>query len=239
MPIFYLSDKIQFPPPYLAEKGGLLAVGGDLCMERLLSAYQQGIFPWYSEGDPILWWSPDPRLVLFPKDLKVAKSLLKTIKQEKFNITADTCFEKVISACSDDRFRKSRGTWLVDDMKNAYCRLHQIGYAHSVEAWHENKLAGGLYGVAIGKCFFGESMFTRISNASKVALVKLVEFLVENGFDMIDCQMTTPHLIRFGAREIPRALFLSQLHISLSANTLKGPWRLTDIKTAHGEEAEP
>ena len=236
MPIFYLSEKIQFPPPYLAEEGGLLAVGGDLSTERLLSAYQQGIFPWYSEGDPILWWSPDPRLVLFPKNLKVSRSLLKTIKQGKFHITADNCFDRVIKACSDDRFRKNRGTWLVDDMKKAYRRLHRLGYAHSIEAWYNGRLAGGLYGVALGKCFFGESMFTRVSNASKVALVKLVEFLDKHQFDMIDCQMTTPHLLRFGAKEIPRPLFLSQLEISITAKTMKGPWQLSDDKTAQGEK---
>ena len=228
MAIFYLSDKIQFPPPYLAEKEGLLAVGGDLTTERLLNAYQQGIFPWFSDGDPILWWAPDPRLVLYPEELRISKSLLKTIRRKKFTITFDTSFEEVISACSDNGVRKKKGTWIVKEMKRAYCRLHECGYAHSVEAWHEGQLAGGLYGVSLGGCFFGESMFTRISDASKVALVNLAGFLKSNEFDMIDCQMTTPHLLRLGAREIPRDLFLSQLEISLSSKTLKGLWRHPD-----------
>ena len=225
MPIFYLSEKIQFPPPYLAEKEGLLAVGGDLSTERLLSAYQQGIFPWYSQGDPILWWSPDPRLVLFPNDLRISKSLSRTIRKNKFSVKFDTNFKEVITACSDDKVRKQKGTWIVGEMKRACCRLHEAGFAHSVESWHDGRLAGGLYGVSLGRCFFGESMFTRVSDASKVALVSLVDFLKANDFDMIDCQMTTPHLLRLGAREIPRALFLSQLEISLSSKTLRGPWR--------------
>ena len=219
---------MSFPRLTWPKEGGLLAVGGDLSSERLLSAYRQGIFPWYSDGDPILWWSPDPRLVLYPKELRVSRSLSKTIKKNKFSITFDRNFEKVITACSDDSLRKQEGTWLVEEMINAYCRLHRCGYAHSVEAWQDGKLAGGLYGVSLGKCFFGESMFTRVSDASKVALVKLVEFVRKMGFHMIDCQMTTHHLLRLGAREISRDFFLSQLEISLSSKTLKGQWDISN-----------
>jgi len=224
MPTFLLSDKIAFPPPHLAEKGGLLAVGGDLCQERLLSAYQKGIFPWFSEGEPILWWSPDPRLVLYPKDLRISKSLGRILKNNVFNITFDRAFDHVINACSVIRNKNNEQTWIVEDMKTAYSKLHTSGYAHSVEAWYKGELAGGLYGVALGKCFFGESMFTRISNASKVAFVYLVEYLADSSFEIIDCQVTTEHLKRFGAKEIPRRVFLEQLARSLQTPTKKGRW---------------
>lgn len=215
MPIVYLTDRIAFPPPTLATKEGLLAIGGDLSEKRLLLAYQMGIFPWYAPDEPILWWSPDPRLVLFPHELKIPKRLMRTIKQQIFQITIDKAFDQVIHECAMTRLEKNQRTWLVDDMIEAYCRLHKSGYAHSIEAWHEGKLAGGLYGVSIGKCFFGESMFTRVTNASKVAFVTLVKILEKLSFTMIDCQVKTQHLMQFGAREIPRKQFLALLEKSI------------------------
>jgi len=225
MPVFYLTDENIFPPPHLAEKEGLLAVGGDLSKDRLLLAYRMGIFPWYSDEEPVLWWSPDPRLVLYPKEIKVSKTLKKIIKKDKFHITMDQAFAGVIRECAQIRADNNVGTWINEDMMKAYFRLHQSGYAHSVEAWYEGGLSGGLYGVSLGKSFFGESMFTRISNASNVALVKLVEYLTALSFDMIDCQVRTEHMIRFGAREIPRDLFLQQLEESLDKQTIKGKWQ--------------
>jgi leucyl/phenylalanyl-tRNA--protein transferase len=227
MPVYLLSDDLKFPSPYLASGEGLLAVGGDLSQERLLLAYSLGIFPWYSEGEPIMWWSPDPRLVLYPSEIKISKSLQKTIKKGIFHVTLDHAFEKVIYACAQSRTKNDEGTWIVDDMIGAYCKLHESGFAHSVEAWHKGELAGGLYGVSLGECFFGESMFTHISNASKVAFVSLVEHLQALQFEMIDCQITTPHLISFGAREIPRARFLQELKQAMALPTIKGKWSLS------------
>ena len=226
MPVFLLSDEIAFPQPHLATSHGLLAVGGDLSQRRLLLAYSLGIFPWYSDNEPIMWWSPDPRLVLYPREIRVSKSLKKVIRKGAFHITMDTAFVDVISSCADIRTRNGEGTWIVEDMIEAYSMLHESGFAHSVEAWHEGKLAGGLYGVSIGRCFFGESMFTNVSNASKVALVTLAEYLEANSFDIIDCQVTTDHLIRFGAREIPRADFLEQLTTAIKGPIMRGKWRI-------------
>jgi leucyl/phenylalanyl-tRNA--protein transferase len=224
MPVYLLSDNLVFPSPQLAPQEGLLAVGGDLTQERLLLAYRMGIFPWYSENEPIMWWSPDPRLVLYPSELKISKSLKKTIKKRCFQITVDQAFESVIKACAQSRTRMQEGTWIVDDMIAAYCSLHESGLAHSVETWRAGKLAGGLYGVSLGRCFFGESMFTRISNASKVAFVALVEHLKTLNFKLIDCQVTTAHLLSFGAREIPRTRFLEELERSLGFPTIKNKW---------------
>lgn len=226
MPVFLLSDKIAFPPPHLAPKDGLLAVGGDLSQKRLLLAYSMGIFPWFSDNEPIMWWSPDPRLVLYPRDVRVSRTLSKIIKKNMFHLTMDSAFDQVINQCAQTRLQNNEGTWLVKDMIDAYCKLHESGFAHSVEAWYNNKLAGGLYGVSLGRCFFGESMFAHFSNASNVALVRLVEYLNDLSFDMIDCQVTTDHLIRFGAREIPRVRFLEQLEKSLEKPTLRGKWSL-------------
>lgn len=226
MPIFLLSDKIEFPPPQLASRYGLLAVGGDLSRKRLLLAYRMGIFPWFSNDEPIMWWSPDPRLVLYPREIKISKTLKKIIKKNAFKVTMDLAFNDVINHCADVRLKKDQGTWIVKEMMDAYCRLHESGFAHSVEAWHQGELAGGLYGVSLGKCFFGESMFTRISNASNVALVKLVEYLNALSFDMIDCQIPTNHLVRFGAKEVPRDRFLAQLEKSLEFPTKKGKWEM-------------
>jgi leucyl/phenylalanyl-tRNA--protein transferase len=227
VPVFLLSDTIEFPTPHLASEDGLLAVGGDLSQERLLLAYRMGIFPWFSNNEPILWWSPDPRLVLYPHEIKISKTLRKIIKKDVFNVTIDLAFNEVINQCAQVRVQKNEGTWIVRDMIDAYCNLHEAGFAHSVEVWHQGYLAGGLYGVSLGKCFFGESMFTRISNASNVGLVKLVEHLKELSFDMIDCQVPTEHLTRFGARQIPRIRFLNQLEKSLKAPTRKGKWRFS------------
>ncbi len=211
MPVFTLSERLSFPPPHLAIKEGLLAVGGDLSAERILLAYRSGIFPWYSSGEPILWWSPDPRLVLYPDELRISKSLRKVIKRSHFHITVDRAFDAVIQACAEAKRSYGEGTWITDGMKNAYRELHRKGYAHSVEAWQSERLVGGLYGISIGRVFFGESMFSRVSNASKVAFVSLVENLKRIRFKLIDCQVRTDHLIRFGAREIPRKSFLEQL----------------------------
>jgi leucyl/phenylalanyl-tRNA--protein transferase len=225
MPFYYLlTDKISFPPPHLASRDGLLAIGGDLSEKRLLLAYRMGIFPWFSDEEPIMWWSPDPRLVLYPDEIRISKSLKKTIKKDVFQVTMDQAFNRVINECARVRRGKNQGTWIVNDMIKAYCSLHESGFAHSVEAWYEGKLAGGLYGVSLGRCFFGESMFTQISNASKVAFVKLVKYLKALSFDMIDCQVTTEHLMRFGAREIPRKYFLEQLEKALEYPTKKGEW---------------
>ena len=224
MPIYLLSDDLAFPPPQLAPEKGLLAVGGDLSQNRLLLAYKMGIFPWYSEDEPILWWSPDPRLVLFPDDLRVSKSLQKLIKKGAFKVTMDTAFYRVIGECARIRGENDEGTWIVGDMIQAYCRLHDAGFAHSVETWQDDRLVGGLYGVSLGRFFFGESMFARASNASKVAFVALVEYLKNLCFDIIDCQVTTEHLLSFGAKEIPRRLFLKELDKSLRSPTLRGKW---------------
>jgi leucyl/phenylalanyl-tRNA--protein transferase len=224
MPVFRLTDDLFFPPPELAEDNGLLAVGGDLCVERLFLAYSMGIFPWYSEGSPILWWSPDPRLVLFPQELKVSRSLRQTIKKDIYRVTFDTAFKRVIENCADIPRGHESGTWITPDIIEAYCRLHDAGFAHSVETWREDELAGGLYGVALGGIFFGESMFSRRTDASKVAFVKLVEQLIAWDFKMIDCQMTTRHLMSFGAREIPRSEFLEIVGSALNISALRHTW---------------
>jgi leucyl/phenylalanyl-tRNA--protein transferase len=223
MPVYLLSDDIVFPSPNLATQEGLLA----LCRERLLLAYSMGIFPWFSNPEPIMWWSPDPRLVLYPDELRVSRSLQKTIKKGVFQITLDQAFEQVISECAKVRRKQNEGTWIVPDMIDAYCELHISGFAHSVETWQNDALVGGLYGVSLGNCFFGESMFTHATNASKVAFVALVEHLKANSFDLIDCQVTTGHLVSFGAREIPRDMFLEQLKQSLETPTLKGKWAIS------------
>lgn len=223
MPVFILNNnKNIFPHPHLANPDGLLAVGGDLSSERLLEAYSRGIFPWYEESSPILWWSPDPRFILFPDELRVSRSLKQSIKKGLFTITTDKAFKEVIECCAQVKRKDSHGTWITQDMIRAYINLHHLGYAHSVESWYEGHLAGGLYGVAIGAVFFGESMFAKKSNASKVAFVKTVEKLKEWGFVIIDCQIPTEHLSRFGARAIRRSLFIDILSKALSKKT--SPW---------------
>lgn len=216
MPVFSLSQRLVFPPPGLAEPDGLLAAGGDLSVERLVLAYSMGIFPWYTEGSPILWWSTDPRLVLFPKELRLSRSLRQTMKRDIFEITFDRDFKAVISACAAAKRQGQEGTWITPEMQDAYIRLHRAGHAHSVESWQGGKLMGGLYGVSLGRVFFGESMFALVSDASKVAFARLVEHLRERGFALIDCQQTTEHLMSFGARELPRKEFL--MHLSREVN---------------------
>lgn len=219
----------MFPPPELSRKDGLLAIGGDLSTERLLLAYQKGIFPWYSNGAPILWWSPDPRLVLYPDELHLSGSLGKILKQGRFSVTLDQAFYRVISECADSERRDQEGTWITKDIIEAYCLLHEEGFAHSVEVWKNEELVGGLYGVSLGKCFFGESMFSRISNASKVGLATLVLLLRKWAFSLIDCQVTTRHLVSFGAREISRMQFIIELRQALQSPTRRGKWKMTSL----------
>ena len=224
MPVFKLPEELLFPPPDLAEDSGLLAVGGDLCESRLLLAYSMGIFPWYSEGDPILWWSPDPRLVLFPDGLLISRSLRQTIRKRTFSVTMDTAFEEVVSNCAAVHQKADGNTWITDEMIEAYTRLYHSGFAHSVEVWSEGELVGGLYGMSLGSAFFGESMFTKKSDASKVAFVELAQYVMKWDFSFIDCQLTTPHLMSLGAREIPRSEFLEALASALKEPTKKGKW---------------
>jgi leucyl/phenylalanyl-tRNA---protein transferase len=224
MSVYLLSRDLAFPPARFASESGLLAVGGDLSVPRLLLAYQMGIFQWYSEEEPIMWWSPDPRLVLYPEKLLVSRSLQKVIRQKRFSVSLDQSFGDVIRACAREGSRREEGTWITDEMIAAYQRLHEAGYAHSVEVWRGRELAGGLYGVSLGKVFFGESMFTRISNASKVALVALAEQLAHWEFELIDCQQSTNHLKRLGALEIPRGRFLDALARTMEFPTRRGKW---------------
>ncbi len=208
-PFWLDENNVHFPPSYLSmtEPNGLLAVGGKLTPEWLLTAYSKGIFPWFNEDDPILWWTPNPRSVLMVENLKISKSLAKLIRLQKFKITYDTHFSEVIQHCATINRPDQDGTWIIDEMLTAYNELHNQGYAHSVEVWHEDELVGGLYGVAIGKVFFGESMFAKVSNSSKVALVHLTEKLKNWGFRMIDTQIETPHLNSLGASLISRKAF--------------------------------
>ena len=249
IPIYRLNNELIFPPVHLASKEGILAIGGDLSIERLLLAYKNGIFPWYSEGEPIIWWSPDPRFVLYPEKLKISRSMKQVLKKDMFRITLNQNFYEVISNCK--KIARPRqggtpvsrkcgtqvcaGTWLTDAMLEAYVNLHKAGYAHSVEVWKDGDLVGGLYGVSLGspcgipdksgceaipqgKCFFGESMFSKVSNASKVGFVNLVNKLKRSGFRLIDCQVYTDHLKKLGAEEIPRTRFLKELGILLSTS---------------------
>jgi leucyl/phenylalanyl-tRNA--protein transferase len=227
--MLYLLDpkdpQAPFPEVSLAERepDGLLAVGGDLSATRLINAYRRGIFPWFGDGDPILWWSPDPRTILVPDRLRVSRSLQKTLRRDRFGTTIDRDFDAVIKACAEPRDEGGE-TWLVPDMITAYRRLHGRGYAHSVEVWKDGALVGGLYGVAIGRVFFGESMFTRVSDASKVALVHLCRTLSDRGFRLIDCQVLTGHLVRMGAVQIARADFVRMLDRWCPLPDWQGNW---------------
>lgn len=225
MPLFQLTDDLAFPRPELATRDGLLAVGGDLSTERLLLAYAHGIFPWFGEGDPLLWWSPDPRLVLFPDAFHASKSLRRLHQQRRYKLTLDTNFTEVISSCATAPRDGQHGTWITTDMELAYTRLHQQGYAHSVEVWEDQWLVGGLYGVSLGGCFFGESMFSRNANSSKLALWALCTQIRRWGFALIDCQVRTEHLTSLGAQELPRKRFLQLLAEALKADTHRGCWR--------------
>lgn len=224
MAVYSLPDHPQFPPPWLAEESGLLAVGGSLSPEWLIEAYSNGIFPWFNDGDPILWWSPDPRLVLFPEKIKISHSMKKLIRSKKFRITIDKSFPEVIQTCSSIRKIPESGTWITHEIEEAYIRLHHLGIAHSVEVWIKDELVGGLYGVSLGNSFFGESMFSKVNNASKAGFIFLVQALKEKGFDWIDCQISTNHLISLGAEEIPRSEFLKLLDQTLKKENSKGSW---------------
>ncbi len=211
MPVFRLSDELTFPDPRWATSEGLLAVGGDLSPERLVLAYQLGLFPWYGEGEPILWWSPDPRCVLLPKYVYVSRRLERIIKQGRFRLTCNRAFSRVVAACADVRVENGEGTWLIKEMQEAYQCLHERGFAHSVEAWCDDELVGGLYGVALGRFFFGESMFHTRTNASRVVLVQLLRYLEREGFALLDCQVPNPHLFSMGACQMSREEFLDCL----------------------------
>ncbi len=216
---------LRFPPVEAASSEGLLAVGGDLSPERLLTAYGHGIFPWYNDDQPILWWSPDPRTVLFPHKLHISRSLARTIRRADFTVTLDTCFRRVMTHCAGPRPQHPEGgTWITPEMLEAYSTLHEMGYAHSIEIWQEDTLVGGLYGVALGGAFFGESMFSHAPNASKVALALLVRQLHAWGFTLFDCQQSSPHVMRFGAEEIPRHEFLKHLKEALTLPDRRGRW---------------
>ena len=227
--IRWLGPSDPFPPvdDALTEPNGLVAAGGDLTPERLLDAYRRGIFPWSADDEPMLWWSPDPRMVLFLDELRVSRSLLRRIRAGTLGVTADTAFAAVVAACADPR-RDAEGTWITAAVAEAYGELHRRGHAHSIEAWAGGDLVGGLYGVSIGRMFYGEAMFARASDASKVALAFLVRQLARWRFEMIDCQMSTPHLASLGAREIPRREFVARLQSLTAADGAPAPWSLDE-----------
>jgi leucyl/phenylalanyl-tRNA--protein transferase len=224
VPVFRLDERLAFPPPALAEDG-LLAVGGDLRPERLLLAYASGIFPWYDDRQPILWHSPDPRMVLEARNLHVPVSLRKTMRRCPYRLTLDSAFDEVIQGCAAARRTEGPGTWITPEMIAAYTELHRLGFAHSAEAWAGEELAGGLYGVSLGGAFFGESMFARRPDASKIAFVALVDQLARWGIRLVDCQVHTGHLERFGAEEWPRSRYLEALRKALEEKTRRGSWR--------------
>jgi leucyl/phenylalanyl-tRNA--protein transferase len=221
----WLTTRDAFPNPAraLVEPNGLLAAGADLSVERLLAAYRLGIFPWYGPGEPILWWSPDPRMVLFPDRFRRSRSLAKRIRRRDYEILVDTDFEAVMRACAEPR-RRQRGTWIVEDIVQAYLRLHRLGHAHSVETWQDGRLVGGLYGVAIGRIFYGESMFSRVADGSKLAFAHLVAQLRRWEFGLIDCQMETAHLASLGACPIPRDEFMARLENLINLPGIPGYW---------------
>ncbi len=225
MPIYELPSEPIFPDPNLADKNGLLAYGGDLSPRRLVVAYQSGFFPWFEEGSPdILWWTPDPRMVLFPDKFKLSKSLRQKIRRQTFEIRVDSAFEQVIKACRAVPRPGQDGTWITDEIELAYTRLHRLGIAHSVECWQDGQLVGGLYGLSLGKIFFGESMFHKVSDASKVAFYYLSYFCKQLEFSFIDCQMHTDHLQRLGAEEMPRSAYLKSIYVNNELETMKGSW---------------
>ena len=225
----WLSAGLPFPPVTraLEDPNGLLAAGGELSVERLLEAYRHGIFPWYTDGQPVLWWSPDPRMVLFPREFDLSRSLRKRLRRKDYEVRVDTVFTRVMRACAEPREGQA-GTWITPEMLNAYTKLHKRGYAHSVETWINGELTGGLYGIAIGRTFFGESMFTRETDASKIALAHLVRQLERWSFGMIDCQMATEHLASLGAREIPRTDFMRRLAKLVNYPATYSAWLFDD-----------
>ena len=228
MPIYQLTDDYDFPDPEGAEDG-IVAIGGDLNPERIIEAYLSGIFPWYNPNEPIIWWSPDPRCVLFPQEVKVSKSMRQLFKKQFYKVTFDQKFSSVIQNCADLRYENRDDTWLNEKMIASYTLLHEMGIAHSVEVWNDqDELVGGLYGLAMGKCFFGESMFFTQANASKYGFIGLVQKLIENGFELIDCQVHNAHLESLGATMIPRNIFLSLLDTHIGEEVMIGKW--TDWK---------
>ncbi len=229
----WLDQSLGFPPleRALRNPNGLLAAGGDLSPERLVAAYERGIFPWYGAQDPILWWSPEPRTVLYPGELRIGRTLAKTLRKGHYRVTMDRAFTEVIDECGAPRADQA-GTWITEEMRQAYCVLHRRGLAHSVETWHGEHLVGGLYGVALGRMFYGESMFSRMSDASKVAFVHLVRQLAAWDFGLIDCQMRTDLLVSFGARDIPRATFSRAVAELVHYPHRSGPWTLVDASPA-------
>jgi leucyl/phenylalanyl-tRNA---protein transferase len=222
----WLTTELTFPPivKALKEPNGLLAVGGDLSPARLLAAYRRGIFPWYSADEPLLWWSPDPRMVLFPGQVRITRSLVKTLRNADYAVKLDTAFDRVVAACAATPRQGQNGTWITAEMQAAYGRLHALGYAHSVETWHDGKLIGGLYGIAIGRAFFGESMFSHATDASKIALAHLCRYLVARGFGIIDCQMETTHLASLGALPISRDDYLARVAALVDGGDAPGHW---------------
>jgi leucyl/phenylalanyl-tRNA--protein transferase len=226
VPVFRLTKDLAFPPPALATEDGLLAVGGDFRPERLVLAYAQGIFPWPMRGQPLLWFSPDPRFVLLPERLHVGRSLAKVMRRGAFEVRADTSFDKVVQACATAPRPGQHGTWITQQLRLGYQELHRAGFAHSIEAWEAGELVGGLYGVSLGSAFFGESMFARSADASKVAFATLIGNLLEWGFDLVDCQVRTEHLARFGADDMPRPEFLDRLARAIARATRRAPWTL-------------
>lgn len=219
------GQEFRFPPVSEASPDGLLAVGGDLSSDRLLEAYRSGIFPWYNEDQPILWWSPNPRTVLFPEKLHISRSLKRNLRPGLFSVTLDRCFRTVMERCAGPRPQYPKGgTWITSEMLDAYTRLHELGHAHSAESWQDGQLVGGLYGVAIGGAFFAESMFTTVADASKVALVWLVRQLQVWGFRLIDCQQSSPHILRLGAEEIPRHIFVDLVSEAVGLQDRRRPW---------------
>ena len=224
MAVYVLDEEIRFPHPSLADKDGLLAIGGDLSPERLLLAYASGIFPWFNDGDPFLWWSPDPRMILLPGEFRMSKSLRQSIRNRGMEVRFDENFHEVISACAATGNREIEGTWITSAMVEAYSRLHELGFAHSVETYKNGKLAGGLYGISLGRAFFGESMFYTERDASKIALAGLVHKLLEWDFHFIDAQQRTEHLRSLGGRPVRRSEFIEMLNKAISFPTFEGKW---------------
>ncbi len=223
-PYFGADDFFRFPDVESADEHGIVAVGGNLSPGMLLSAYKQGIFPWYSSGEPVLWWSPDPRFVLFPEELHVSRSMIRTFKRNRFSYTVDSSFERVMRECASVKRKDQDSTWITEEMIEGYTALFDLGYAHSVEVWLDGELAGGLYGVSLGSVFFGESMFHKVSDASKAGYILFVRALKRLGFSLVDCQVYTPHLASLGAREIRRPDFMEYLSRGLKEKTISGSW---------------
>ncbi len=226
MAVYLLGSEPGFPDPRQADAQGLVAVGGDLSVQRLLCAYASGVFPWYCEGDPILWFSPDPRMIFLPGDFRFSRTLRKTVSSGRFSVSVDTDFRSVIENCARVSREGQEGTWITEGMKAAYCRLHELGYAHSFETYSDGNLVGGLYGVSLGRAFFGESMFHTETDASKVAFFHLARKCAEIGFDFIDSQVPTDHMKSLGGREISRKEFLLMLEVSLEKESLRGRWQI-------------